>query len=121
MRILTSFTVLALQAYLNIFLQVFAQSTDELPWVQVDVEVNRPVKERTAAQSTNFNLRDATIDQKRGFLAFCARFNRNYSSTTEMDTRFGLYLKTKEMIDNAPPSSFTMGLNSFADRTDAEK
>jgi hypothetical protein len=38
-----------------------------------------------------------------------------------MDNRFGLYMKTKNMIDNAPPSTFEMALNHFADRTDEEK
>ena len=38
-----------------------------------------------------------------------------------MDSRFGLYLQTKNMIDNAPLSTFKMEVNHFADRTDAEK
>ena len=86
MRILSSFTVLALQ--------VFALSP---------------------------NLDNATIEEKQGFLSFCAKNNRHYSSSEEMDNRFGLYMKTKNMIDNAPPSTFEMALNYFADRTDEEK
>ena len=38
-----------------------------------------------------------------------------------MDNRYGLYLKTKAMIENEPQSTFQMKLNHFADRTEAEK
>lgn len=38
-----------------------------------------------------------------------------------MDNRFGLYLKTKAMIENEPQGTFKMELNHFADRTEAEK
>jgi ferredoxin-like protein FixX len=59
--------------------------------------------------------------EKTKFLDFAAKFNRHYQSTEDMDSRFGLYLQTKNMIDNAPLSTFKMELNHFADRTDAEK
>ncbi len=71
------------------------------------------------AESNNF--RKASKDHKKNFFNYAAKFNRNYDSLDEFDSRFGLYLKTKQMIDNAPPSTFEMELNHFADRTDAEK
>ena len=54
-------------------------------------------------------------------MEYCAKFNRQYSSSEEFDMRFGLYLKTKAMIENEPQSTFKMELNHFADRTEAEK
>jgi hypothetical protein len=38
-----------------------------------------------------------------------------------MDARFANFLRTKKMIDEAPPSTFEMKLNHFADRSDEEK
>jgi hypothetical protein len=38
-----------------------------------------------------------------------------------MDARFANYLRTKKMIDEAPPSIFEMKINNFADRSDEEK
>ena len=74
---------------------------------------------QASADSSHF--RKATKEHKKDFFNYAAKFNRNYDSLDEFDSRFGLYLKTKQMIDNAPPSTFEMELNHFADRSDAEK
>jgi hypothetical protein len=66
-------------------------------------------------------LAGASNDQKRSFLSYCAKYNRHYQSTKEMDARFANFLRTKKMIDEAPPSTFQMKLNQFSDYSDEEK
>lgn len=63
----------------------------------------------------------STTPQLCSFLSYCAMFNKHYSSTAELNMRFGIFLASNNFITNYPPSSFEMTLNHFADRTDLEK
>lgn len=67
------------------------------------------------------HIATANSTQLRNFLSYCAKHNKQYASTTDLNNRLGLYLATADFIANYPPSSFEMSHNMFSDRTDQEK
>ena len=53
------------------------------------------------------------------FASFRNEFSKGYSSTEELEYRFGVFLANQELINahNAQPSSYTLGVNEHADLT----
>ena len=64
-------------------------------------------------------LSKAAVEKE--FSNFIGKFGRNYKSSEEYNTRLGNFAKNYQRVaDHNANSNFTLGLNKFADLSDAE-
>lgn len=89
-----------------------------LLWVHLTVASSH---ERTLSASVDSSNAAATLGQKVAFLAYTAKYGKNYASTSEFNSRFKQWVQTDNYIKSFTNSQMVLSHNKFSDWFESEK